>query len=104
MSYALGLDAARPRPPAIIGFSGFVPTVPGLELDLDDAPPVAIGHGVYDDVIPVEFGRRAHQLLPHALYREYPLPHAIDPRFVEEVRSWLPSTSSSVPTSRTQSS
>jgi phospholipase/carboxylesterase len=104
MSFALGLDARRPRPAAIVGFSGFVPTVPGLELDLDSAPPTAIGHGTYDDVIPVEFGRRAHELVPHALYREYPLPHAIDPRFVEEVSSWLQSTLSSVPTSRTPSS
>jgi phospholipase/carboxylesterase len=104
MSYALGLDAARPRPAAIVGFSGFVPTVPGLELDFHDAPPVAIGHGSYDGVISVEFGRRAHELLPQALYREYPLPHAIDPGFVEEVRSWLQSVLSSAPTSRTPSS
>jgi phospholipase/carboxylesterase len=104
MSFALGLAAERPRPAAIVGFSGFVPTVPGLELDLDGAPPVAIGHGTRDDVIPVEFGRQAHELLPQALYREYPLPHAIDPRFVEEVRSWLASTLSSAPTSRTPSS
>jgi phospholipase/carboxylesterase len=104
MSYALGLDAERPRPAAIAAFSGFVPSVPGLELDFDHAPPVAIGHGTYDDVISVEFGRRAHELLPHAFYREYPLPHAIDPGFVREVSSWLPSVSSSVPTSRTPSS
>jgi len=104
MSYALGLDAERPQPAAIVAFSGFVPSVPGLELDPEHAPPVAIGHGTYDDVIPVDFGRRAHELLPHALYREYPLPHAIDPRFVEEVRTWLASTLSSAPTSRTPSS
>jgi phospholipase/carboxylesterase len=103
MSYALGLAAGRPRPAAIVGFSGFVPTVPGLELDLADAPPVAIGHGTLDPVIGVEFGRRAHELLPDALYREYPLPHAIDARFVEEVSGWL-STVRSVPTSSTQSS
>jgi len=104
MSYALGLDVERPRPAAIVAFSGFVPSVPGLEPDFEHAPPVAIGHGSYDDVISVEFGRKAHELLPHALYREYPLPHAIDPRFVEEVSSWLQSVLSSAPTSRTPSS
>jgi phospholipase/carboxylesterase len=103
-SYALGLDTERPRPAGIVAFSGFVPSVPGLELDFEHAPPAAIGHGTYDDVISVEFGRRAHELLPHALYREYPLPHAIDPRFVEEVRSWLQSVLSSAPTSKTPSS
>ncbi|HEY2935807.1 MAG TPA: hypothetical protein VGJ25_04355 [Gaiellaceae bacterium] len=103
MSYALGLGANRPRPAAIVAFSGFVPTVEGFELDFDDPPPVAIGHGVYDPIISVEWGRRAHELLPDALYREYPLPHAIDPRFVEEVSAWL-STVTSAPTSSRPSS
>jgi len=103
MSYALGLASERPRPAAIVAFSGFVPTVPGFELDVAGPPPVAIGHGVYDPVIPVEWGRRAHELLPDALYREYPLPHAIDPRFLGEVTAWL-STARSVPTSSRRSS
>jgi phospholipase/carboxylesterase len=96
MGYALGLAAGRPRPAAILAFSGFVPTVPDFELDLSEPlPPIAIGHGVYDDVIPVEFGRQAHELLPHALYREYPLPHAIDPSFAQEVSTWLTSATTS---------
>jgi phospholipase/carboxylesterase len=103
MSYALGLDRERPHPAAIVAFSGFVPTVPDLELDLENAPPAAIGHGVFDSVIPVDWGRRAHELLPQALYREYPLPHAIDPRFAKEVSEWL-STVRSAPTSSRPSS
>jgi phospholipase/carboxylesterase len=94
MSYALGLGRGRPRPAALLAFSGFVPTVEGFELDLEGPlPPVAIGHGVYDDVIGVKWGRRARDLLTeagaHVLYREYPLPHAIDPRFLAELRPWL---------------
>jgi phospholipase/carboxylesterase len=94
MSYALGLARGRPRPAGIIALSGFVPTVEGFELDLDPPlPPVAIGHGAFDPVIPVQFGRQARALLEGAgadvLYREYPLPHAIDPRFVEELRPWI---------------
>ena len=94
MSYALGLGRGRPRPAALLAFSGFVPTVEGFELDLDGPlPRVAIGHGVYDDVIGVEWGRRARDLLTEGgadvLYREYPLPHAIDPRFLAELRPWL---------------
>ncbi len=104
MSYALGLDASRPHPAGIVAMSGFVPTVEGLELDFDGAPPVAIGHGGLDPVIPVEWGRRAHALLPDALYREYPLPHAIDPRFLGEVRSWLQSIVNSASTSSRRSS
>jgi phospholipase/carboxylesterase len=96
MSYALGLARGRPRPAAILAFSGFVPSVDGLELDLGPEPPlppVAIGHGSYDPIIPVEFGRRARGLLVDAgagvLYREYPLPHAIEPGFLEDVQLWL---------------
>jgi phospholipase/carboxylesterase len=68
--------------------------VPGFELDLAaPLPPVAIGHGTYDPVIGVEWGRQARQLLEEAgadvLYREYPLPHTIDPQFVVELRPWL---------------
>ena len=94
MSYALSLGAGRPRPAGLIALSGFVPTVEGLELDLEPPlPPIAIGHGAYDPVIGVEWGRRARQLLEPAgadvLYREYPLPHAVDPAFLAELQAWL---------------
>jgi phospholipase/carboxylesterase len=94
MSLALGLGRDRPRPAAIAGFSGFIPVVEGWELDTEGAlPPVALGHGTYDPVIPVEFGRRARDILLAAgadlLYEEYPLPHALDPGFVGRVRDWL---------------
>lgn len=94
MAYALGLGRGRPRPAAIAAFSGFIPTVEGWEPDLEEPlPKVAIGHGTYDNVIPVEFSRRARALLEEAgadvLYRESPLPHAIDPRFLIEVSQWL---------------
>jgi phospholipase/carboxylesterase len=93
MSLALGLGRGRPRPAAICGFSGFIPVVAGWEADLATVPPVALGHGTLDPVIPVEFGRAARDQLAAAgadlLYREYPLPHTLDPRFLAEVRDWL---------------
>jgi phospholipase/carboxylesterase len=93
MAYSFSLGAGRPRPAALIALSGFIPTVEGFELDLTDIPPAAIGHGTYDPVISVEFGRQARKILEEAgasvLYREYPLPHTIDPRFLTELRSWL---------------
>ena len=50
MSYALGLGHGRPRPAGLIALSGFMPSVPGFELDLSaPLPPVAIGHGTYDE-------------------------------------------------------
>ena len=96
MTYALGLGAGRPRPAALVAMSGFVPTVEGFEVDLASTPPVAIGHGVYDDVISVEFGRDARSRLEEAggdvLYREYLYPHAVDPHFLMELRPWIAKT------------
>jgi phospholipase/carboxylesterase len=90
MTYALGLARGRPRPAALIALSAFMPTVPGFELDLEPPlPPVAIGHGTYDDVIPVEWGRSARDRLGEAganvLYRESPMGHSVDPAFLGEL-------------------
>ena len=97
MSYALGLGAGRPAPAAIVALSGFMPTVDGFELDLSRRVglPVAIGHGTHDPVIGVQWGREARERLEAAgaavTYREYPLPHTVDPAFLEELSStWLP--------------
>jgi len=94
MAYALGLFTGRPRPAGIIALSGFVPTVPGFELDLAEPfPPVAIGHGSFDPVIGVEWGRRARAQLEAAganvTYKESPIDHTIDPSFIAELRPWL---------------
>ena len=95
MTYALSLGEARPRPAGLIGLSSFVPTVEGFSLDLSPPlPPVAIGHGTLDNVIGVEWGRRARALLEEAgaevLYRETPMFHQIDPQFVRAIADWLP--------------
>jgi phospholipase/carboxylesterase len=97
MSYALGLGSARPAPAGILALSGFIPTVEGFELDLANRAglPVAIGHGEYDPVIGVEWGREARDLLTQAnldvTYREYPLPHAVEPGYLDELSAgWLP--------------
>ena len=93
MAYALGLGQGSPRPAGLIALSGFIPTVEGFELDLSPLPPAAIGHGTLDPVISVEWSRRAKQRLEQAgadvLYREYPLPHAVDPGYLSELSTWL---------------
>jgi phospholipase/carboxylesterase len=95
MSYALALGAARPSPEALIALSGFIPSVEGFELDLElrRGLPVAIGHGSLDPIIPVEFGREAHERLEQAgldvVYRESPMAHSVDPGFLAELAPWL---------------
>lgn len=95
MSYALGLGAGRPAPAGIVALSGFMPTVEGFSLDLDDRSglPVAIGHGELDPVIEVEWARDARERLEAAgadvTYRESPVGHQIDPRFLAELPAWV---------------
>lgn len=95
MAYALGLGRGRPSPAGIVGLSGFLPEVEGFELDFESRAglPVAVGHGTHDPVIGVEFGREARERLEASrlavTYRESPMPHSVDPGFLQELRPWL---------------
>jgi phospholipase/carboxylesterase len=95
MSFALGLGPGRPAPAGIVALSGFLPQVEGFEPVLEGRTgfPVAIGHGTADPIISVAFARAARDRLLAAgadvRFREAPLPHAIDPAFVLELREWL---------------
>lgn len=103
MSWALGLGRGRPAPAGIVGLSGFIPIVDGFDVDLSGRKGfrAAIGHGAHDQVIGVEWGRQARDLLTAAgadvLYRESPITHSIDPGFLEELRPWLAETIAAVP-------
>ena len=99
MSYALGLGQGRPRTRALLALSGFIPTVEGWEADLEPPfPPVAVAHGTYDPVIPVEFGRAARATLEAAgadvLYLESPIEHSIDPQAILQLRALVLSVQS----------
>jgi phospholipase/carboxylesterase len=95
MSYALGLGAGRPSPAALIALSGFLPVVEGFELDIESRAglPAAIGHGTFDPIIPVQFGREARARLEQAgldvVYRESPMAHSVDPAFLRDLQPWL---------------
>ncbi len=90
MSYALGLGKDRPAPKAIVAMSSFIPTVDGLDLDLERAIPFSIAHGTQDPIIGVEWGQDARDRLTangaDVLYREYPMGHTVHPDFIEEAR------------------
>ena len=95
MAWALGLGPGRPRPAGILAMSGFIPTVPGFDLQLDDLGglPVAITHGSQDPLIDVERGRDARDRAAAAgadvVYLETDAPHIFDPRVVPGLVSWL---------------
>ena len=104
MAYSLALGSGRPMPAGILAFSGFLPTVEGFRLELEDRRRlrVVIGHGTYDPIIGVEFGRDARDRLMAAgadvVYRESPMPHAIDPEFLTELPAWVEETLAGAPT------
>jgi phospholipase/carboxylesterase len=91
MSYALALGPKRPQPAGLLAFSGFLPAFEGFALHLENRSglPVAIGHGTYDSVIGVEWGRQARDRLSAAgasvIYKESPMDHGIDPYFLREL-------------------
>ena len=77
MAFAVGLGRGRPRPAAMIAFSGFIPEVEGWELDTGAAAADRDRHGTYDPVIPVEFASpRARR--GSSRRRRRPLPRVAD--------------------------
>jgi phospholipase/carboxylesterase len=99
MSYALGLGGDRPAPAGILALSGFIPTVGSWEPSLSDRHDqtrVLIAHGREDMVIPVNFARRARELLEPAGfavdYREFDGAHHVDPGDVPRTVAWLEAT------------
>lgn len=97
ISYAVALGRGRPRAAGILAMSGFVPMVPGWPLDLESKRglPAYVTHGAFDPVIPVDFGRRARDLLIEGglevTFRETQVPHSVDPRLLPEMREWVSS-------------
>jgi phospholipase/carboxylesterase len=98
MSYALGLDARRPRPGGILAFSGFIPTVEGWRPDLAGRAGLRafIAHGRRDPVIDVAFAREASGLLREGglevEYHEFDGGHQIDPAHIPAATAWLQAT------------
>ena len=93
---------ARPatgrRPPGILAFSGFVPTVDGWQPSLADRTGARafIAHGRHDPIMDVGFARRARELLEAGglpvEYHESDAAHHIDPAHVPAAVDWLRAT------------
>jgi phospholipase/carboxylesterase len=94
LSLALGLRRSdRPRPAGVLAMSGFLPETPGIDYDLEKAPPVLIQHGSADPLIPVSQGRDAARTLADAgvaiVYREYPMAHQVAVESMTDAAAWL---------------
>ena len=94
LTLALGLRRSdRPRPAGLLAMSGFLPEREGLEYDFSNAPPVLIQHGLADEVISPEWGRRATTRLGAegvpVVHREYPMGHQLAQESVQDAMAWL---------------
>ena len=95
MSHAVGLGEGRPLPAGILALSGFVPTVPGWQPDLESRQglPVLIHHGRNDPIITVDFGRAADQLLRDGgldvSYYESNAGHGVPPELLPRMRDFV---------------
>ena len=94
MAYAVGLtDPASFS--GIVALSGYIPTKSGLKIQLDklNGFPVFISHGTCDEIISVEFGREAAELLKRAgadvVYREYSMGHQVSEATLRDLSDWM---------------
>jgi len=94
MAYAISLT----RPTlcrGVIANSGYVPEGTDLVFQWDVLASIDyfVAHGVIDPVIPVQFGRRAKELLEKAganlEYHEYPMAHQISEASLSDAAGWL---------------
>ena len=91
---SLGVQALRSDSVAgVIALSGYFPIEVEPEAGNLVGSPAFVGHGVHDDIIPVEAGRRTRDLLErHGVdltYREYPMAHQVSAEEMADARGWL---------------
>ncbi|HYP21380.1 MAG TPA: alpha/beta hydrolase [Chloroflexia bacterium] len=96
MSAAVSLTMPE-RVRGVVMHSGYVPAESGLDFKVEQAAgkPFFVAHGQYDEVIPVRFGREAHEYLgrigAEVTYREYPIGHSISEESLDDLSEWLTS-------------
>jgi phospholipase/carboxylesterase len=88
-------DSTRPRPAGVAALSGSIPEQSWLEYgwSAHDLPPVYVQHGLDDQVVSVDQGRRTRDMLRgHGIdveYHEYPMQHEINGASLADLRTWL---------------
>jgi phospholipase/carboxylesterase len=77
----------------IIAMSGGLYEQDLIDLSAHQSLPVLIGHGTADDVVPVNYARRARAVLENAglavEYHEYPMAHQVAMEEAEHVKAFL---------------
>lgn len=94
MSYSLALTKPE-RIKGVVAHSGYIPESTSLELQWKNLAKTSffVAHGIHDPVIPIDFGRKARELLTKSdaplVYREYPIQHQISDESLHDLSDWL---------------
>lgn len=95
MNYSLMLTAPE-KLAGVVAMSGalvaeYLPEIAPND-KLQDFP-IFVTHGIYDNVVPIHYGRQAKEFLtklPVALdYREYPIAHHVSEESLADIANWL---------------
>jgi phospholipase/carboxylesterase len=80
----------------IMALSCFLPLADALAVEAAPANrdvPIFMGHGAYDDLIPLARARHAHDILVGLGWRvewhEYPMPHSVCAEEIADISAWL---------------
>ncbi|MDQ6695179.1 MAG: alpha/beta fold hydrolase [Chloroflexota bacterium] len=79
----------------VVMHSGYIPVNSGLEFRVEEAvgKPFFVAHGIYDQVIPIKFGRQSYAYLTsidaRTTYQEYPIAHSISEESLYDFSEWL---------------
>ena len=80
----------------LLGISCYLPLRHGLNdyaASADRSLPIFLAHGLYDEVVSIEFAQLARELLEqqkfHIHWLEYPCSHTVCPQEIADIRTWL---------------
>lgn len=94
MSYSFALTQPG-RVAGVIAQSGYVPLNSGLKVDEAGlkGKPFIITHGIYDPLIPLQWGRQSRDALvrwgAEVEYHEFPMEHSVSEQSIAAVAAWI---------------
>lgn len=94
MSYSFALTQPG-RVAGVIAQSGYIPLSSGLKVDEAGVKgkPFIITHGIYDPLIPVQWGRESYDTLKRlgaeAEFHEFPMEHQVGEESIEMIAKWM---------------
>ena len=87
----------RERLAGIMALSTYLPIGEDFEVSISAhaSVPIFYGHGTQDPVVPIQLGEYTRNLLSArgcaVVWHSYPMPHAVCPEEIADIRAWLPS-------------